>query len=55
MLKVPNAEIEHLRICYAKDLRKETQASKTVRDSMRKIISIFNEVLRFRMKYGKDK
>jgi len=45
---VSTGEIEHLLRCYVDDLRRETQASPTVRDSMRKIISILDEVLRNR-------
>lgn len=47
-IKVATSEIKHLRRCYAKDLRTETQASESVRDSMRKIVAILDEVLKAR-------
>jgi hypothetical protein len=47
-MKVSIKEIEHLRDCYKSDLRTETQASSTVRDSMRKMVSILNELLKIR-------
>lgn len=46
--RVETGEIVHLRNCYAKDLRRETEASETIRDSMRKIIAVFDEVLEHR-------
>lgn len=48
--KVSSGEVRHLIKCYQKDLRTETQASETVRDSIRKMISILKELLTLRRK-----
>ena len=52
-LAVSTAEIKHLRRCYVRDLKIETQASLTVRDSMRKMVAILDELIQIRK--GKHK
>lgn len=44
-MKVTNADIEEKRAEYATALRKETQASETVRTAWKKMVAMFDELL----------